>query len=55
MGGNGPGIWYLGILSDFLKYPPARENDQNSPKSAKWLKLAFRGSKMVPKVSKWGF
>ena len=37
------------------KYPPARENDQNSTKSTKWLKITFRGSKMVPKVSKWGF
>ena len=37
------------------KYPPSRENDQNSPKSTKWLKITFRGSKMVPKVSKWGF
>ena len=33
------------------KYPPSRENDQNSPKSTKWLKITFRGSKMVPKVS----
>ena len=39
----------------YYKYLPARENDQNSPKSAKWLKITFRGSKMVPKVSKWGF
>ena len=37
------------------KYPPSRKNDQNSPKSTKWLKITFRGSKMVPKVSKWGF
>ena len=37
------------------KYPPARENDQNSTKSTKWLKTTFGGSKMVPKVSKWGF
>ena len=36
------------------KYPPSRENDQNSPKSTKWLKITFRGCKMVPKVSKWG-
>ena len=36
------------------KYLPARENDQNSPKSTKWLKITFRGSKLVPKVSKWG-
>ena len=37
-----------------MKYTPARENDQNSPKNAKWLKITFRVSK-VPKVSKWGF
>ena len=30
------------------KYPPARENDQNSTKSTKWLKITLRGSKMVP-------
>ena len=33
------------------KSPPARENDQNSPKSTKWPKITFPGSKMVPKVS----
>ena len=37
------------------KYPSSRENDQKSPKSTKWLKITFRGSKMVPKMSKWGF
>ena len=25
------------------------------PKSIKWLKITCLGSKMVPKVSKWGF
>ena len=36
------------------KYPPAHENDQNSQKSAKWPKITFPGSEMVPKVSIWG-
>ena len=27
------------------KYPPSRENDQNSPKSTKWLKITFWGSR----------
>ena len=37
------------------KYPPSRENDQNSLKSTKWLKFALRGPKLFSRCLNGGF